>query len=965
MESVDSTTLPKQDIILKYILLLAFFISGFSGLIYESIWTHYLKLFLGHSAYAQTLVLSIFMGGMALGAWLASKYLHKINNYFLAYAIIEAIIGVAALSFHSIYVLITDFSYNTAFQWFENKASIELYKWILSSILILPQTVLLGSTFPLMSTGFVQCFPKSKGYSLSILYFSNSFGAAIGVLISGFVLINLVGLPGTLLTAGLLNFLVALLSWAVSKMLITESIEPPHLSSNESASHHLLKIMLIVAAFTGAASFMYEIAWVRMLSMVLGSSVHSFELMLSAFILGLAIGGFWIRNKLHKLKNPIKTLANIQIIMGLLSASTIIFYNQIFDLMAFTLQALNRTEEGYIYFNLISHSICLVVMLPATICAGMTLPLITYLLLEKGYNARSIGWVYSANTVGSIIGVIIASQIIMPILGLAQLVIIGSKTDIILGLLLLYYFEKKSFFQFSSLLIIPWIFLYFFKFDTVRMASGVYRTGKLYHQNEVNIEYIEHGKTATVIVTDVINKKNKPELKIISTNGKPDAGIASLEYPATGDEETTILLALIPISLSKSINNIAVIGMGSGITSHVLLSNPIIKRVDTIDIEPAMINGAKLFNTRNKLVFSDKRSFIHKADARTYFHSTKHSYDIIISEPSNPWISGVASLFTTEFYQSIKKSLKKEGIFAQWIHLYEFDISLLISILSAIENNFKHYIIFATNNADLLIISSDKEFTTKDINLKNITQKTINEITRINHKNKDDIASHYITKKEKINFLTKNIQPNSDYYPIVQQKADKYRFLSTSADSIFEAATNYLIAEKTIDISPSKGNSFFIAKKIKYAKKALNEIKESKIYITSKSLKLCKNPPLKKELTSDIYQMFYNLYLYTNPKSLTQLLSSLNPSHCNNKELNYIFETLIAIIKKDHTKIISNISYLRKNGSVYFEPEFLSLQYITSLLKTSQYKKAHKEIANFNNLRSKIVPLYISTKLHP
>ncbi|RDH45407.1 hypothetical protein [Zooshikella ganghwensis] len=961
MENVDSTTLPKQDIILKYILLLAFFISGFSGLIYESIWTHYLKLFLGHSAYAQTLVLSIFMGGMALGAWLASKYLHKVNNYFLAYAIIEAIIGVAALSFHTVYVLITDFSYNTAFQWFESEASIELYKWILSSILILPQTVLLGSTFPLMSTGFVQRFPKSKGYSLSILYFSNSFGAAIGVLISGFVLINLVGLPGTLLTAGLLNFLVALLSWAVSKMLVTESIEPPHLSSNESTSHHLLKIMLIVAAFTGAASFMYEIAWVRMLSMVLGSSVHSFELMLSAFILGLAIGGFWIRNKLHKLKNPIKTLANIQIIMGLLSASTIVFYNQIFDLMAFTLQALNRTEEGYIYFNLISHSICLFVMLPATICAGMTLPLITYLLLEKGYNSRAIGWVYSANTVGSIIGIIFASQIIMPILGLEHLVVFGSLIDIILGLLILYYFNKVNIAIPVLTLFAPLLVINFFNFDPIRMSSGVFRTGHIPHNEKLEVLFSRHGKTATVAVTQ-FNKDNKS--MAISTNGKPDAGVNSLNSKPSGDEPTMLLTGALPLAFSSNPENVAVIGIGSGLSSQVVLSSDSVKHVDTIEIEPEMVKGAKLFAPRNNLTFNDSRSKIVIGDARTFFHSSSKHYDIIISEPSNPWVSGVASLFTTEFYKLISNSLSNNGIYAQWIHIYEFDIYLLASILSAISHNFEDYMIFSTNYVDLLIISSNNQLNLSNINNIFKHQKIKKELSRIGHFKTDDLLIHYLTNKSQSLFLTKSIKPNSDYFPVVQQKADKYRFLKKSASPIHQLRLSPFFKEEEISfkkINTSQNNSFIYSTHSKASKEFTKNIKSDMIYILSQQKNLCSQENLTNIILNSISTKLNLIYTYTSKQQIEETTNILKPKNCRNPKIDNLLDALMSIHTNKHERVITSINNLKNLG---LNSEQLNINLIYSLIKTNKLEEAKKVFYNSGLYKNKVASSFFVNLFH-
>ena len=199
----------------KQFLLAVFVLSGMGGLIYESIWSHYLKLFLGHAAYAQSLVLAIFMGGMGFGAWLAGRFSTRWKNLLLAYAAIELGIGLTALVFHSVFVAFTGFAYDRVLPQLTDPLTAELFRWSGSALLILPQSILLGMTFPLMSGALIRLFPQQSGPVLSQLYFTNSIGAAAGVLLSGFVLIAAVGLPGTILSAGLLNILVALLaaSW--------------------------------------------------------------------------------------------------------------------------------------------------------------------------------------------------------------------------------------------------------------------------------------------------------------------------------------------------------------------------------------------------------------------------------------------------------------------------------------------------------------------------------------------------------------------------------------------------------------------------------------------------------------------------------------------------------------------------------------------------------------------------------
>src|SRR6266403_4843539 len=187
----------------RSILFALFAASGFAGLIYESIWTHYLKLFLGHAAYAQALVLAIFMGGMALGSWLAARWSGRLRNLLLAYAVTEALVAAFALVFHAVFASSIGWAHESVLPHFAG------FKWVLSTALNLPQCVLLGMTFPLMAAGVLRSYPDRPGRSLSMLYFTNSLGAAIGVLVSGFVLVRTLGLPGTIRLAGAINLLVA------------------------------------------------------------------------------------------------------------------------------------------------------------------------------------------------------------------------------------------------------------------------------------------------------------------------------------------------------------------------------------------------------------------------------------------------------------------------------------------------------------------------------------------------------------------------------------------------------------------------------------------------------------------------------------------------------------------------------------------------------------------------------------
>ena len=271
-------------------------------------------------------------------------------------------------------------------------------KWLIASTLLLPQAILLGATFPLMSAAVVRFDHASSGRTLGMLYFTNSIGAAIGVLVSGFYLIEKFGLPGTSFTAGLINIILAGLVWPLARRL--NDTEPVIRRTEKRQIGPSFLLLSSIAFLTGLASFLYEIGWIRMLSLVLGSSNRAFALMLSAFILGIAFGSFYIRNHADRTTNIVVKLAWIQIIMGVAATATLPMYTRSFEAMGFLRNALSLSDQGYLLFNIGSHLIAVAIMVPATFMAGMTLPLITNALLRSGYSEGAIGRVYAANTLG-------------------------------------------------------------------------------------------------------------------------------------------------------------------------------------------------------------------------------------------------------------------------------------------------------------------------------------------------------------------------------------------------------------------------------------------------------------------------------------------------------------------------------------------------------------------------------------
>ena len=777
---------------MPFVLTAVFILSGAAGLIYESIWSRYLGLFVGHSAYAQVIVLVIYLGGMSAGSALAARFSTRIRQPLLAYAGAEVVVGLIGLVFHDIFRAVSDFAYASIFPALAGGFAVVLVKWLLAGLLILPQSILLGTTFPLMSAGFLRATGRQAGRVLSLLYFANSIGAAGGVLLAGFWLIALAGLPGTLLAAALLNLAVGLVVFLAVKLQqrqIEAAPEPrvvPVLPAPQPDLPRLWRTLLVVAAGTALSSFIYEIAWVRMLALVLGSATHSFEVMLSAFILGLALGAFWVRTRADTFRDPVRALGITQWAMGALAIATLGAYLASFGWMATLISGLSQNVDGYHFFTVAKYAIALAVMLPATFCAGITLPLITQMLMTAGGGEKAIGAVYSVNTLGSIIGAGLASLVLMPLLGMKTLLVVGGALDMLLGVWLLAKRPQVGVLAGIATAAMLAYAAFFVPFDHAMLIGGVYRYGRVVDQGVRNIAFFRDGRTATVSVTQGASGEFS-----LATNGKPDASISASWFlpetttavkPLDGDQPTQVLLPLVTLAYMPKAQQAAVIGNGSGISSHLLLGSPALQKLVTIDIEPEMVNASRTFYPVNRRVFDDPRSQFVYDDAKSYFAANNKKFDLILSEPSNPWVSGVSGLFTDEFYQRMRTYLTPNGVFGQWLHLYEIDDTLVLSVIQALHRNFASYEIVLTSDMDFLIIASNQQampkpdwsvFTAPGIvqDLKHFTQITPAALQRL----------HLISRAALLPLMADTSGANSDFFPTLDLLTERSRYVKDTA----------------------------------------------------------------------------------------------------------------------------------------------------------------------------------------
>lgn len=776
----------------RFLIYLLFCLSGAVALVYESLWSRYLKLFLGHSSYGQIVTLIVFMGGLGLGSFLAARAIRRIRHPFLAYARIELIAAVFGFGFHPAYEGLSGWFFDRAAGFQENGSAVAgAVQLGLCLLLTLPFATLLGMTFPLLATGMIRQFRDGGKASLPLLYFGNSLGGAAGILLCSYWLVSAFGTHGALQMAALGNLVVGGGFYVLHRMGLTGEAggvargEENKLSVPQSNPR--IALWLFVAAGTGLASFIYEVGWIRLLSLILGSSTHSFDAMISAFILGLAFGGLFVKRILHRCHGDLApVLGVIQVLMGCFAALSLYLYRPLFDAVQNSHALFAKTEEAFPLYSIYKYLLCLALMFPAAFCAGMTLPLITWRLLRDTGRESFTGLVYGWNTIGSIVGAALGGLVLIPLLQLKWTIFAGAALDILLGLILLAVSFKlpsqrrKSIFaplalRAGALALVAAVLLpaFWTHFDPAVLASGRFRAATANSPRQPEVIAIRHGRTATISVGQSGN------VRYIATNGKSDGalylGTDKPAIPAVGDEATVAQLAVLPMLTRSGNYDAAVIGMGTGMTAHYLLGDQRLRSLDLIEIEGEVVELAKHFRPRNERIWSDPRLDLVIDDAKRHFYTNRKQYDLIISEPSNPWVSGVAGLFTREFYEHLRHFLKPGGVLVQWVHGYEFRDDLLVSIFSALDT-FGHFEVYRVprNAGDFIIVAGDGpvDFITGDDLARNSVLR--DEFAELGASLDEFGPGNFIASSKTLRPVLDAYAAlaNSDYFPYVEQHAE-------------------------------------------------------------------------------------------------------------------------------------------------------------------------------------------------
>ena len=647
------------------LVILIFFISGASGLIYEIVWTRMLTLVFGNTSYSVSTVLASFMGGLALGSWLIGRFVDRIKNLLRLYGILELLIGMFALLIPYLLSLLNPFYREI---WHSMKLSmpaLNAVKFVLSFLVFLVPTILMGATLPVFSRVFVTSRAE-LGKKMGLLYSINTFGAVFGSFLTGFILIAIFGIYKTTVLAASLNILIGALALFLG---LGYKQKAPSKKKEKTGVVFPKKIAVLCAAVFGVSGFIslgYEVIWTRNLAFIFTSSIYSFTVMLMVFLAGIASGSLVFSRIIDKEKNSPVVLSLIQICIGLFSVLALfsfrlfyyVFENNIFrNVSAMSLGDFALTG---LYF--------VAVIFPSTFFMGAAFPVVARICVTdlKGLG-RTIGNVYFLNTIGAILGSVITGFFLVPILGGQRTLCLLAAFNILLALLLLSFIApskklpKKALLSLAAVAGLVAVFAFFSENVFLKTSTENFRRVS---GQDVTPVLFKEGAEAMVTVYEVPGGRNR------------SLWINSL--PVTGDCLETRLMAHLPLALSKKPENALVICFGMGASFKAALSKGI--NVDVVEIVEPVVKSYGFFDSDAVKVLSNPRGKVIINDGRNHVYLTDKKYDVITMDPSPPiYSAGTVNLYTAEFFKECRRILTDNGAICLWVPACkkaEFDLIL-------------------------------------------------------------------------------------------------------------------------------------------------------------------------------------------------------------------------------------------------------------------------------------------------
>ena len=670
-----------------------FVLSGFAALLYQTAWMRQFSLVFGTSELAIAAVLSAYMGGLALGAGIAARHVHRVTRPVLAYGLLEAGIALSALAVPLLLGLARLLHVALLGGQPEPVDASGLgqsfFYLTIAFIVLLVPTSLMGATLPLL-TKYVVHSNEQIGTRVGMLYATNTMGAIAGTLVAAFLLLPGVGLMGTVYFGVAINFLVFVLAALLARSYgdFFQGQDAAAAPAGEPQTHvgqidisprrqWVLPIMLL----SGANSFVYEVLWTRLLGHVLGGSIAAFATMLAGFLSGIAIGSAVASRFAKHRESSTRWFVLAQ--CGIAAASMLIY-----QLLPLTI----RDSVG-VNGNIL---LAISVLLPATIFIGATFPLAVRMLAVDQTDApSSSAKVYSWNTVGAIVGATVAAFFLIPMLKYEGAIKFAVILNAMLALAAVMLLRKPPRLLLASVLVLVLGLGLVYR---PAMPEAILRASPIFPQPGGDIRFYEIGRSATVLVIEENGFLN------LRTNGLPEASTSLRGAPPSRHNQ--LLLSTLPVLARPDTDSMLVIGLGAGVALEGVPDS--VGSIDVIELEPQVVEANLFFaDDRARNPLQDPRFNITVNDARSALALTEKNYDAIVSQPSHPWTAGASHLYTREFMQLAKNHLSEQGVFLQWMNTQFVDEFLLKSLCATLLDVFPYVRVYQWDPEVLFFLGSD------------------------------------------------------------------------------------------------------------------------------------------------------------------------------------------------------------------------------------------------------------------
>lgn len=696
------------------VLAFAFAVSGAAGLIYEVVWADLLGLLVGGTTATHTVVLAAFMGGLALGNRFGGTIADRTSRPLRLYARLEAISGLLALLSPAMATLAGDVYVALAPAPESAFAFLDLpLRLAVAAAAILPGAVAMGGTLPALVRATSERL-GDLGSTVGWLYFIHSLGATLGAFGAGFVLVPTFGLDIALIASGMLYLLLAVLA-ALLDMLARTAPEPaPH--SDDAPRPEPARVYpparrraaLQAVFISGIATMIVEIVWTRVLALTMGGSAQAFSIMLCTFIGGIAFGGLIAARVAGADRDAFRPL----LIAESVAAGSLILLLPFYDNLPLVFHDLAgsvaREASAYPLYLAICTFIALVAMAIPTIAMGATLPLASRVATARHDEAgRGVGSTFSINTVGNVIGASLGGLVLVPTLGLELALRAGAAVLLLSALRLALVGATRGWYRRPAVVALATLALLLVvapRWSPALIHAGLYRSldtdygsAEEFRSSTDDVQFLftEDDAEATVSVVE-----NAVGHRLLRIDGKSDAS-------NRGDVPTQVLVSQLPLLFHPTAKRVLIVGLGSGISVGTLLAHDI-ERIDVVEISPAVARASRLFDPWSGAPLSDPRVHLHVQDARSFLRTSPADarWDVIVSEPSNPWQPGSAKLFTEEYFQLLASRLAPGGVMSQWVQTYEVSDSVLGIVLGTYASVFPKARVFNSRGNDLVMVAA-------------------------------------------------------------------------------------------------------------------------------------------------------------------------------------------------------------------------------------------------------------------